>query len=252
VVAVPPSDDDVEEAPPLPEPLGPLREFTPPEWQRIRNTQRFVQNASRRRTLSASFINGMIWVETGFEARARGRRGPRGMLQLMPRTGRAMARKLNRKYMPESADFSIAAGTEYVMVMYERFDRDLQLALAAYNAGPAVVMAWQEAGSPAPKPRQSYFSRVERAAQAFCERLPQPRYEPDDSPFRCATQGPQVMRRARGAGLAYAPSPVAVPGRAHGQSNQDADRRQRGDVPAAGRVGRAARDVAWALAAGRL
>ncbi len=250
MVAVPPSDD-VEEAPPVPEPLGPLREFTAAEWQRIRNAQRFVQNASRRRALSASFINGMIWVETGFEARARGRRGPRGMLQLMPRTGRAMARKLNRKYMPESADFSIAAGTEYVMVMYERFDRDLQLALAAYNAGPAVVTAWQEAGSPAPKPRQSYFTRVERAAHAFCERLPQPRYEPDDSPFQCAALEPQAKWRARGPWLSYAPSPAVAPGRADGQRNQVADRRQRGDVSAAGGVGRPARDVAGALASGR-
>jgi soluble lytic murein transglycosylase-like protein len=170
---------------PAPRPLEPLRAFTPEEWKRIRRVQRFVRNSARHHGLSASLINGMIWVETKFRARARGRRGPRGLLQIMPRTARAMARRLRRKYMPYSADFSIAAGTEYLMLMFERFDRDLQLALAAYNAGPAVVHRWRAAGSAPPKPRRPYVSRVEQAARAFCERLPQPRFEPEASPFRC-------------------------------------------------------------------
>jgi len=197
-VAAPSELEPATEAPRVEadKPLGPLPEFTQAEWQRIRGVQRFVRNAARLHGLSASLINGMIWVETKFDARARGRRGPRGLLQLMPRTGRAMATRLHRKYMPQSADFSIAAGTEYLMVMYERFDRDLQLALAAYNAGPIAVINWQQAGASPPKPRQPYVSRVERAARAFCERLPQPRYEPDDSPFSCGAPPAQVATRA--------------------------------------------------------
>lgn len=170
---------------PAPPSLEPLRAFTPEEWKRIRRVQRFVRNSARRHELSASLINGMIWVETKFRARARGRRGPRGLLQIMPRTARAMARRLRRRYMPYSADFSIAAGTEYLMLMFDRFDDDLQLALAAYNAGPAVVHRWRAAGAAPPKPRMPYVSRVEQAARAFCERLPQPRFEPEASPFRC-------------------------------------------------------------------
>jgi soluble lytic murein transglycosylase-like protein len=170
--------------PPPPEPLEPLREFTDEEWSRIRRAQRFVHHAARKNELSPSLVNGMIWVESKFEHRARGRRGPRGMLQLMPRTARAMARRLGRKYMPYSIDFNVAAGTEYLVVMLEQFDDDLELALAAYNAGPAVVVAWQKAECPSPKPRQPYVAHVERAARAFCDRLPR-RYEPDAGVFTC-------------------------------------------------------------------
>jgi hypothetical protein len=183
---------------PTPEPLGPLRSFTPDEWKRIRRVQRFVHNAAKRHELSASLINGMIWTESKFERRARGRRGPRGLLQLMPRTARAMAKRLKRKYMPYSADFNIAAGVEYLMLMYERFDRDLHLALAAYNAGPLAVKRWREGGEQGPKPRVRYVMHVERAAHAFCERLPERRYEPDTSPFRCEPEdAPAAVANAR-------------------------------------------------------
>lgn len=177
-------EDACEPMPPPPEPLEPLREFTDEEWRRIRRAQRYVHNAARRHELSPSLINGMIWVESKFESRARGRRGPRGVLQLMPRTGRAMARRLRRKYMPYSIDFNIAAGTEYLVVMLEQFDGDLELALAAYNAGPAAVVEWRNAECPAPKPRQTYVAHVSRAARAFCDRLPS-RYEPDSGVFAC-------------------------------------------------------------------
>lgn len=171
--------------PPPPKPLGPLREFTSEEWRRIRRVQRYVLHAAKRRRLSPSLINGMIWVESKFERRARGRRGPRGLLQLMPRTAREMARRLRRKYMPYSADFSIDAGTEYLGLMLEQFDGDLHLALAAYNVGPANVTEWLRGGAQQPKPRLIYVMHVERAARAFCDRLPNRRHEPDSGPFLC-------------------------------------------------------------------
>jgi hypothetical protein len=187
--------------PPPPAPLPPLREFTPREWTRIRRAQRYVHVAARRHELSPALINGMIWVESKFEARARGRRGPRGVLQLMPKTGRLMAKRLQRRYMPHSIDFSVAAGTEYLMLMLEQFDGDLELALAAYNAGPRVVVAQLGAPCPAPKPRQAYVAHVRRAALAFCERLPR-RYEPKHSTvFTCppATERPGGNMVARAA-----------------------------------------------------
>jgi soluble lytic murein transglycosylase-like protein len=195
--AAAPVEPACEPLPPPPEPLGPLREFTDDEWTRIRRAQRFVQDAARERDLSPSLLNGMIWVESKFEARARGKRGPRGVLQLMPQTARYMAKRLKRKYMPYSIDFNIAAGAEYLTVMLDQFDGDLALALAGYNAGPAVVVAWRKATCPAPKPRQVYVALVERAANAFCERLPR-RHEPESSVFTCApTPAPSVAYASR-------------------------------------------------------
>lgn len=165
-------------------PLGPLRAFTQKEWGRIRDVQPMVRHNARRHRLSPALVNGMIWVESKFQRRARGRRGPRGLLQLMPRTGKAMARRLGRRYAPYQADFNIAAGVAYLMLMYDRFPR-LELALAAYNGGPGAVRSWQRAGHPPPGPRPRYVQKVLRAAHAFCRRLG-PGPEPDESPFRCA------------------------------------------------------------------
>lgn len=182
--AVAAQEPTCEPLPPAPAPLPPLRDFSDEEWTRIRRTQRYVLDTARKHDLSPSLINGMIWVESRFEARARGKRGPRGVLQLMPTTARFMAQRLKRKYMPYSLDFNIAAGVEYLTVMLDQFDGDLALALAAYNAGPLIVVRWRDAPCPAPKPRQVYVAQVERAAQAFCERLPR-RYEPESSVFTC-------------------------------------------------------------------
>lgn len=167
-----------------PRPLGPLPAFSDSQWQRIQEVQPAVLATARRHGLAPSLVNGMIWVESRFDKRARGRRGPRGLMQLMPRTGKAMARRLGRRYAPFSADFNIAAGVAYLMMMHERFG-SIDLALAAYNGGPGAVIRWRRDGRPPPGPRQRYVSRVRRAAAAFCRRLEPPWRLPSSSPFRC-------------------------------------------------------------------
>lgn len=161
---------------PLPDinaPLAPLRAFTPKEWRRIRSVQNAVRRASRRHGVAGSLVNGVIWVESKFDRRARrGRRGPRGLMQLMPRTARIVARKLRRRYRPHVVDFNIDVGTYYLSAMLEQFDEDLPLALAGYQRGPARVRAWQETGEPHPLATIRYVRRVRQAALAFCRRLP--------------------------------------------------------------------------------
>ena len=186
--------------------LGPLREFSRQEWQRIRAVQPAVRKAARHNGLSSALINGMVWVESKFKRRARGRRGPRGLLQLMPRTGKAMARRLGRRYAPYKADFNIAAGVAYLRLMYERFER-LELALAAYNGGPGAVLRWRRSGSPAPGPRHRYVTRVLQAARAFCTRLDPTRNEHDIGPYRCRDSAPD-WQRTNLVARARAPAPT--------------------------------------------
>lgn len=155
------------------EPAGPLRElraFTEDEVARIRRVQRIVDAAARVRDLPADLVNGIIWVESKFNPRARGRKGPRGLMQLMPRTGRELARQLKRRYVPLDPDFNIHAGTYYFSRMVSRYEGNLTLALAAYNIGPGVVDAWVRDGLPLTDTSRRYVENVFTAARAFRSR----------------------------------------------------------------------------------
>lgn len=165
--------------------LEPLREFTDDDWRRIRRVQRVVHRAARSEGLSPSLINGVIWVESKFFPHIRGSRGPRGLMQLMPVTARSLARRLNRRYLPNNVDFNVSVGVYYLARMLQRFHGDLHLALAAYNWGPGPIKEWIAEGAESPKPRMPYVSRVYRAAYAFCERLAQESREPRDGPYVC-------------------------------------------------------------------
>jgi soluble lytic murein transglycosylase-like protein len=170
LVAIGPSP---RRAAPAIEPAPPprqLREFTDEEAQRIRRVQRIVHAAARARDLPPDLVNGIIWVESKFIPRARGRKGPRGLMQLMPRTGRELARQLNRRYVPFDPDFNIHAGTYYFWRMVSRYDGNLTLALAAYNIGPAVVDGWVRDGLPLADASRRYVDNVFTAARAFRDR----------------------------------------------------------------------------------
>jgi soluble lytic murein transglycosylase-like protein len=152
------------------EPKVALRDFTDEEVKRIERVQGIVREAALEHGVPPSVVNGIIWVESKFLPEARGRRGPRGLMQLMPRTAREIARALGRRYAPHDPEFNIHAGTYYFARMMERFGNDPTLALAAYNVGPAVVKRWLEGNEPFSDTIGRYVDRVLDAADAFRRR----------------------------------------------------------------------------------
>ena len=112
-------------------------------------------------------INGVIWVESRFQLRARSPKSASGLMQLMPRTGREIADTLGLRYHPYDPQFNIDAGTYYLVRMVERFAGNLRLALAAYNIGPAVVDGWLRNGEALPARSQRYVDDVLAAARVF-------------------------------------------------------------------------------------
>jgi soluble lytic murein transglycosylase len=86
--------------------------------------------------------------ESLFDPDARSPVGARGMMQLMPATGRAVARELGLPFAPErltaDPEFNVRLGSHYLSRQLERFDRSMVMALAAYNAGPSRVLQWIE------------------------------------------------------------------------------------------------------------
>jgi tetratricopeptide (TPR) repeat protein len=96
--------------------------------------------------LDPALVLAVIRQESKFEALARSRAGARGLMQVMPKTGKHMARMSRQKgfdskslYHPE---VSIAYGTKFLNSMVKMFDGSIIKALAAYNAGPGRVREW--------------------------------------------------------------------------------------------------------------
>lgn len=98
-----------------------------------------VVAAARRESLDPYLVLAMIRQESAFDARAESRAGARGLLQLMPATGREVAGKLGLAFTPArlwEPEVNLRLGTRYFGQVMEMFGGDAQLALAGYNGGP--------------------------------------------------------------------------------------------------------------------
>ncbi len=88
----------------------------------------------------------MVRQESAFYARAISSAGARGLLQVVPRTARRMARKIkipySRKRLIADADYNLVIGQAYIFELINKFKGSYILALASYNAGPARATRW--------------------------------------------------------------------------------------------------------------
>lgn len=157
-------------APPPPDPPP----FDDEQLERILAVQDIVHAAATQHGVEPALINGVIWVESKFDPRAKGSSGSLGLMQLMPKTATAMAKLLGRKRASYDPDFNIHAGTLLLSRLLDRFDGDVSLALAAYNRGTGVVAGWVEAGEPLPERTQGFVDRVLKARAWFEQPLPSP------------------------------------------------------------------------------
>ncbi|MFQ5356216.1 MAG: transglycosylase SLT domain-containing protein [Mariprofundaceae bacterium] len=108
--------------------------------------EKHVLTAAKRTGLPPSWILAIIRQESAFNAHARSRSGALGLMQLMPPTGREVARqqkiKLRSKNQLLDPKLNIRLGSTYLATMLNRFEGRLSLAAAAYNAGPRRVNEW--------------------------------------------------------------------------------------------------------------
>ncbi len=104
------------------------------------------------RDLEPRLVQALVQVESGYNRKARSNKGAIGLMQLMPGTAADLA-----VADPWDADQNLQGGTSYLRQMIDRFG-GLDLALAAYNAGPEAVMKY--GGIPPYAETRDYVRRV--------------------------------------------------------------------------------------------
>jgi len=97
-----------------------------------------IEAAAADYGLAPELVKAVAWQESRFNARARSATGALGVMQLMPGTARQLG--VTDPFDPEQ---NIRGGTAYLRRQLDRFDNDLTLALAAYNAGPGAVIRYR-------------------------------------------------------------------------------------------------------------
>src|SRR6266550_1367349 len=112
-----------------------------------------IRTASARHGVDARVVNAVIQVESAYHSRAVSPKGARGLMQLMPATGRQYGAL--DLFDPK---VNLEAGVQHLKKLLARYD--LPLALAAYNAGEAAVDRF--GGIPPFRETQDYVSRILR------------------------------------------------------------------------------------------
>lgn len=105
-----------------------------------------IADAAKQRALDPAWIYAVARQESAMDPSARSPVGAMGLMQLMPATGRSVARKLqhpleDRQQLLEPST-NIRFGSYYLSEVLQRFDGNPILATAAYNAGPHRVERW--------------------------------------------------------------------------------------------------------------
>jgi len=98
--------------------------------------QQYVDKMSRRYDIDSALVNAIIDTESAWNQRARSNKGALGLMQLLPETGQRFG--VRDLFDPKQ---NVTGGIRYLRFLLDRFEGNLRLVLAAYNAGEQAVAA---------------------------------------------------------------------------------------------------------------
>ena len=112
-----------------------------------------IFRTGEREGIDPRFIHAVIWQESKYDSSAHSGAGAQGLMQLMPAT----ARRFGCKNVSDPTA-NVEAGTKYLSWLLKRFDGNVELALAGYNAGEGAVAKYQ--GVPPYSETQNYVRKI--------------------------------------------------------------------------------------------
>jgi soluble lytic murein transglycosylase-like protein len=139
-----------------PDPPPLIEETEPPGWEKLAGPYGdIIDQLAAEIGVDVRLVVAVVQAESNFDPLALSVDGAQGLMQLMPGTAADLA--VQDPFDPEQ---NLRGGIRYLNVMIERFAGDLELALAAYNAGPEVVARY--GGVPPYPETRDYVRRVMR------------------------------------------------------------------------------------------
>jgi len=119
-----------------------------------------ISSASGRYNIDPNLIRAVIKTESDFNTRARSNKGAMGLMQLMPETARL--HNVSDAYDPIE---NVEGGVRHLRMLMERYQGNLELSLAAYNAGTGAVE--KHGGIPPYNETREYVRKVLRFYDGF-------------------------------------------------------------------------------------
>ena len=136
--------------------VAPVRRETRP--QRGREFDTLIAQHAEANGLSPVLVRAVIETESAFNPRAVSHVGAMGLMQLMPGTARELG-----VTTPFDTSDNIRGGTKYLRTLLDRFDGNVEFALAAYNAGPGAVERYD--GVPPYRETRDYVAKLANRIQ---------------------------------------------------------------------------------------
>jgi soluble lytic murein transglycosylase-like protein len=136
--------------------------------------EEMIREVSARYRVDPALVRAVMQTESNWNSSAVSRKGALGLMQLVPGTAQQLG--VNNAFDPKQ---NLDGGVRYLHMLLERYNGDLDRALAAYNAGPGAVD--RAGGIPQYRETRNYVQKVtdsyfrpgsDRLPRAFEERRP--------------------------------------------------------------------------------